>query len=146
MSMVKPLYTKKSFYIEALIRRCRNDFFLFAIAEKVLCVTVVSICDIVELTGIVTSLEGQTTVATSAIYRFMRLGVRFIHGISASIHVVFCHFLNHFTFHIIEGLRMVACTFRRSEARLCPFIRPGTRLRLVQILRQRHSPVCLWSL
>ena len=41
---------------------------------------------------------------------------------------------------------MVVRALWRSEAlRVVPWLRPCTRLRLVQGLRPRHNPACLWS-
>ena len=59
----------------------------------------VFIRDVMKLTGISMSFLTQRTAGASATYQ---LRVRFIHEKSASIHTLFCHFLSHFTFHIIQ--------------------------------------------
>ena len=64
---------------------------------------------------------------------------------SASIHVVLCLIFFIILYSMLEkGLRMVARALWRSETlRVVPWLRPCTRLRLVQGLRPRHNPACL---
>ena len=60
--------------------------------------------------------------------------------------LILSYFLNHFTFHVIKGLRMGARALWRWEAvRVVPWLHPCTCLQLVQGLRPGHYPGCLWS-
>ena len=91
-----------------------------------------------------TCARSNALAGTSALYR---LGVRFLPGISAPIHVVFLsYFLNHFIFHVMKGNKNgCPCIVEIRALRVVPWLRPCTCLRLVQGLRPRHSPGCLWS-
>ena len=68
-----------------------------------------------------------------------------MHGISPSIHVLFhLIFLNILYSMSQKVLRMVANALWISEAfRDVPWLRPRTRLWLMQGLRPRHNPACL---
>ena len=68
------------------------------------------------------------------------LGVRFILGMSAAIHTLFCHFLNYFIFHVSKGIRMVAPELWGPGALgAVLWQRPHARLRLMQGLRSKHN-------
>ena len=80
--------------------------------NKVLRVAMACICDVMELTGIVTSL---LTHGASALYWLKMI---FMLLISASIHVLFCYFLNYFTVNIVKGINLL-------NLRMCPVYVPA---------------------
>ena len=102
--------------------------------SKVLCVAMVFICDVMKLTGIMTSLLTMAMAAAGALHR---LGVRFMHGIYSWNYVLFYpFFLNCFIYHF--EIRMVARILWSSEAfGIVPWLRHCTRLWLVPGLRPR---------
>ena len=80
------------------MHRFWNDYIFGSftcVRSKVLYVAIIFLCDVMELTGIATSLPTSTMAGACAKYR---LEVRCMHRISASLHVLFLHFLHHVIF------------------------------------------------